>query len=780
MKSKKQIKRRPSSTVYSKKRGKQRKKSISVWHSLFVFMLWVLAIASSVTIAVLLIAPSSGGSLGAPVANALLYIFGYGAYILPFLLLYGFIRLLLNAKGNFFGVITLLIAIMLVQSALSCQLAVLKHIFTKSQIDSGFIGAVLSEFFIANVGVAGAIIFSLAILLAGLHILFSIPWAQTIKWFMEVMKEDYAQWIEGRAKLRAFRKEIKGASLRPAAAGVSSSVMAGDAPVADKEIIVRRGGKVSPLKGSSSGKDGNDSDNSSEVKNDAFKTEAKKPETEIEVVTDFSYKPYNIETFQLPSLNLIKAVPHNRHLGPSDEDIARATELLESTLNNFEINASVTGVTAGPVITRYELKPQRGVKVSSVVSLVNDIALAMKARAIRVEAPIPGKDAIGFEIPNDNPVMVYLREILEDDSFKNIKSKLGIALGRYSDGTPASGSLEKMPHLLVAGATNSGKSICLQTIILSILFRANPDEVKFLMIDPKRLELTFYENIPHLYDPKTSAEEAHVITKPGEADASLKALVKVMESRYKILEMAKVKNISSYNAWARQNGEKEMFYIVVIIDELADLMLQTKASIEEAIQRLAQMARAVGIHLVISTQRPSVNVITGTIKANLPSRIALQVASKIDSKVILDTSGAEALLGKGDMLYSPIDAQKPLRLQGAYVSEEEITQVADFLRAQGGPCYPDEVCMEQNDATIPNVALGGINVEDFKSALKLILERRRISQDLLKAHFGSSARATNILSVLEMQGFINKPEGTNRWEINFEKIQEQLNMLTNL
>ncbi len=330
-----------------------------------------------------------------------------------------------------------------------------------------------------------------------------------------------------------------------------------------------------------------------------------------------------------------------------------------------------------------------------------------------------------------------------------------------------------MPHLLVAGATNSGKSICLQTFILSVLYRARPDEVKFLMIDPKRLELTFYEGIPHLYDPKTPAEQATVITDAKEAVASLKALVKVMETRYKILEAAKVRNMESYNKWAEKNGEPHMFFIVVIIDELADLMLQTKAAVEDSIQRLAQMARAVGIHLVLCTQRPSVNVITGVIKANLPSRIALQVTSRTDSRVILDSQGAENLLGKGDMLYLAIDAQKPSRMQGAYVSEEEIRAVADHLRKQGRPDYPVQLRSEKTEEEGMGAAMG-VSVEDFKAALNLILQRRRVSQDLLKAHFGSSARATNILSVLEIQGFITKPEGSNRWDIQFEKIEQQV------
>ena len=411
------------------------------------------------------------------------------------------------------------------------------------------------------------------------------------------------------------------------------------------------------------------------------------------------------------------------------------------------------------------------------MSISNDIALAMKARGIRVEAPIPGKDAIGFEIPNDKPVMVTMREILQDASFVNSKYKTAVALGRYADGLPATSVLEKMPHLLIAGATNSGKSICVHSIIISLLYRAKPDEIKFLLVDPKRVELTLYEGIPHLYDPKTDCEDVSVVKDANGAVKSLQALVKVMEKRMKIFELAKVKNIEGYNAWAEKNNEEKAFYIVVIIDEMADLMLQTKAAIEDSVQRLTQMGRALGIHLILCTQRPSTNVITGVIKANLPSRIALQVTSKIDSRVVLDANGADALLGKGDMLYLGISDPKPNRIQGCYISEEEITKVADFLRAQGGPDYPVQVQPEQNaPGGRPGEGLG-TSPEELLSALNLIKTRRRVSQDLLKANFGSSARATNILSVLEMKGFITKPEGSNRWEIHFDAIDAQIEEL---
>jgi len=476
------------------------------------------------------------------------------------------------------------------------------------------------------------------------------------------------------------------------------------------------------------------------------------------------------KNFNLPNINLLNPPETGVDYGPNQEEMQQAKNKLEETLKNFEINAYVSGIYPGPVITRYEITPSPGVKISSIVSLANDIALAMRAQGIRVIPQIPGKSAIGFEIPNARRAKVGLREILESSKFNSANGKLVFAIGKHADGSPAVANLETMPHLLVAGATGSGKSVFLQSLIISILYRNTPDEVKFLFIDPKRLELTFYEGIPYLYDPKVTPDKVSVITDAKEAAKSLVALTRLMDARYKKFERARVKNIASYNKWAEQNNQPKEFYVVVVIDELADLMLQAKNVVEENIQRLAQMARAVGIHLVLATQRPSVDVITGVIKANLPSRIALQVSSKIDSRVIIDMPGAESLIGRGDMLYLGIELQKPERIQGCYVSEEEIEKISDFLKDQGAPNYPVENAAEDMQF---DTGKGGSN-EELIAALKLITERKKVSQDLLKAHFGSSARATNLLSILEVRGFIFKPEGTNRWQIFFDKIENFL------
>jgi S-DNA-T family DNA segregation ATPase FtsK/SpoIIIE len=719
----------------------------AVWFFSFAFFLWL---------AWVLWVGRHNGPWGREVSARLFETFGSAAYPVPLLFLYWLWR---SIKHRTLAVLTLIFGVLMTLGGLAAQFSFLKSVFPATSLTGGSLGRALFEGASSITGAAGACLFALACIFMGLHVLFDVPWLATIRKTNEIVRNDFSSWMAARAE---FQQKIDAAkAARPAdikQPNAPRRVVAegGDAsspkpmpkisrPVAEMVKMPPRQTAAAPAKPSAA-------------------ENGEKPKKE----------------FELPPLDLLRLPAQEDIIGPSDAEIAAATQRLEATLRDFDIAASVTGVAPGPVVTRYEIKPEPGVKISSIVSISNDIALAMKARGIRVEAPIPGKDAIGFEIPNERPLMVSIREILQDAVFAQSKFKTTIALGRYADGHPAVAVISKMPHLLVAGATNSGKSICIHSLIVSLLYRCKPDELKLLLIDPKRVELTLYEGIPHLYDPKVECDDVGVVKDAAGAVKSLQALVKVMEKRMAVFEVAKVKNIESYNLWAPKNNEEKMFYIAVIIDELADLMLQTKAAIEDSVQRLTQMGRALGIHLILSTQRPSTNVITGVIKANLPSRICFQVTSKIDSRVVLDANGADALLGKGDMLYLGISDPKPNRVQGAYVSEEEITKIADFLRAQGGPDYPFQIPapaagVEGDDAR-PGEGLGTTR-EEMISALTLVRERRRISQDLLKAHFGSSARATNILSVLEMKGFISKPEGSNRWDIHFDLIEEQLSQL---
>ena len=734
-------------TLYKKSKSKKKESQNTFLKSLvwvfcgafFLWLAWILWGGADI-----------GGPAGKAVRNGLIAFFGTSALLMPLLLLYWLYRAI---RYRTLAIFTLLFGMFLALTGLSILIADLLLIFPKSSLNGGYIGAFLFSHLSGVAGKSGAIIIALASSFLGVHILFAIPWKETLIKCWTLIKEDFTVWMQARADLKqkiAERKEEEKQDL----SDVQEHQQKQEEPAKKAPPKIMRA-TAEMVK------------NPPRIQQEETPKPKKNQEEECENKKTTEYT--------LPPLDLLRAPEENNLCGPSDAEIAKATNLLETTLKNFDIHASVTGVAPGPVITRYEIKPDAGVKISSIVSISNDIALAMKARGIRVEAPIPGKDAIGFEIPNEKPIMVTVREILQDASFINSKYKTTVVLGRYADGAPATSVIEKIPHLLVAGATNSGKSICVHTMIASLLYRAKPDEIKLMLVDPKRVELTFYEGIPHLYDPKVPCEDADIIKDANGAVKSLQALVKVMEKRMKIFEIAKVKNIEGYNKWALTHNEEKMFYIVVIIDEMADLMLQTKAAIEDSVQRLTQMGRALGIHLILCTQRPSTNVITGVIKANLPSRIALQVASKIDSRVVLDSNGADALLGKGDMLYLGISDPKPKRIQGSYISEEEISKLTDFWRAQGGPDYPIQIKPEQN----PNQGTEGLgsSAEEIISALTLILERRRVSQDLLKAHFGSSARATNILSVLEMKGFIAKPEGSNRWEIHFDLIEAQLNEL---
>lgn len=710
---------------------------------------------------------NTSGKVGTATADALFQTLGQAAALLPLFLTYWLVQTIRKRSSSF---LLCLIGTGITLSACASLGICLKLIFTDSFISGGNVGERVFYALKGIMGSVGAALFSIAFVLIGLQILFAIPWAVVFQKTVEFIRNDFNGWLEARAELKQQvtegRAAIKAKAAKPAE---EQTPLAVAEEIRSMPEIHRTKPEIRRPK--------------AEPVTALPKREEKPAEPEISpeerAPQPGEVKKFDPATFKLPSLDLLHDPKGDGIVGPSDEEIAQATKRLEDTLKNFDIGAHVTGVSPGPVVTRYEIQPDAGVKMSSITALTQDIQASMQARSIRVQAPIPGKSTLGFEIPNDRAVTVTMKEILQSPVYAQSKAVLPIALGRHANGDPAGTVAEKWPHMLIAGATNSGKSICVHTIIMSILFKHRPDEVKFLLIDPKRVELTLYEGIPYLYDPKTSCDDADIITKAADAAKSLQMLVKVMEKRLDLCQLAKVKNIEGYNQWAKQNNEEKMFYIFVIIDEMADLMLQTKASIEDSIQRLAQMGRAMGIHLILCTQRPSVKVVTGIIKANMPSRIALQVASGIDSKVILDGVGAEDLLGRGDMLLLDSSTQTPLRIQGAYVSPEEIKAVADFLRAQGGPDYPVQVVSEQPaNGGRPQDGLG-TKPEEQLQALRLIKERRRVSQDLLKAHFGSSARATNMLSVLEMRGYITKPEGSNRWEIHYDLIDQGIEELEN-
>lgn len=464
-------------------------------------------------------------------------------------------------------------------------------------------------------------------------------------------------------------------------------------------------------------------------------------------------------SWRLPGVELLDALPQVPLIYDSETQ-----KHLERVLEDFGVQAKVIRVARGPVITRYELAPAPGVKISRIVNLSDDIALGLAARDVRIEAPIPGKAAIGIEVPNKQPRPVHFREVLETPEYKDSPSKLRIALGKDIANQSVVANLAKMPHMLVAGATGSGKSVCITALINSLLFNARPDEVKFLMVDPKMVELSIYNGIPHLLAP--------VVTDPKKAAAALKWVVKEMETRYELFAAAGVRDIERYNRMkALEVGAEQtelaphLPWIVVIIDELADLMMVAADEVEEAICRLAQMARAAGIHLVIATQRPSVDVITGVIKANIPSRISFAVSSQIDSRTILDAAGAEKLLGRGDMLYSPQGVNKPVRVQGCMVSDDEVQRVISFWKAQGRPEYLDP----EGFTTAASSGKGegmGIDDELFVDAGRLVITMGVASVSYLQRKLKIGyARAARLMDLLEDNSIVGGYEGSKARQI---------------
>lgn len=455
-----------------------------------------------------------------------------------------------------------------------------------------------------------------------------------------------------------------------------------------------------------------------------------------------------------PPIDLLGADPQTGSGGNRSEMIENARKL-ESTLKSFGVDAKVIQISKGPTVTRYELSPSQGVKVSKIVNLADDIALNLAASGIRIEAPIPGKAAVGIEVPNKETQSVYMRTLLESDAFKQHESKLAFALGQDIAGNPVVTDIAKMPHLLIAGATGSGKSVCINTLITSILYKADPKEVKLLLVDPKVVELSVYNGIPHLLIP--------VVTDPKKASSALNWAVREMLQRYNDFAAHGVRDIKGFNKMMEEKGDEKgkMPQIVIIIDELADLMMAAPGEVEDAICRLAQMARAAGMHLIIATQRPSVDVITGVIKANIPSRLAFAVSSGIDSRTILDMVGAEKLLGKGDMLFYPSGQSKPSRLQGAFVTDQEVEAIVDFLKKSSKPYYTQETIDQ-----ITSVAkAGGGDVEDsdefFADAVDLILEKEKASVSMLQRQFRIGYnRAARLMDDLERHGIVGPEEGS--------------------
>ena len=471
----------------------------------------------------------------------------------------------------------------------------------------------------------------------------------------------------------------------------------------------------------------------------------------VAVSTDGVARPRTIEKpYQYPPLTMLSQGKSNP---VTSEEVAHNAVLLEETLDNFGITAKVVNATQGPTVTRYELEPAKGTKVSRIMGLQDDLKMSLAAVDIRMEAPIPGKSAVGIEIPNKNVSAVHLRDVLDCEEFQQASGGIPVGLGKDIADMPVITDLAKMPHLLVAGSTGSGKSVCVNTLISSILFSRKPDEVKLILVDPKMVELSVYNGIPHLMLP--------VVTDMNKAAAVLRWAVREMDARYMTLATAGVRNVASYN---KQNPTKSMPLILIIIDELADLMM-TNPDVEESIDRLAAKARAAGIHMVLATQRPSVDVITGKIKANVPSRIAFTVATQIDSRTILDQAGAERLLGRGDMLFNPIGANKPIRIQGAFISDEEVEELIAFVKGQGQPEY-DEVMMAETDRgaeTSDAVSTDEEQDELLERAVQIVLEQRSASASILQRRLRVGfSRAGRLIDTMQDMKIIGPPTNSSK------------------
>ena len=501
--------------------------------------------------------------------------------------------------------------------------------------------------------------------------------------------------------------------------------------------------------------------------NSLFEQKQVEKEAKTEQVLNLGHIMTEAElNYEFPPIEILQ-LANNKDDGTSRKALLATAEKLRKTLYSFGVSAKVENVSVGPAITRYEISPAPGVRVSKIANLADDIALSLEAETIRIEAPIPGKHAVGIEVPNKTKSIVSLREIIESDKFQDSKSKLAFALGKDVAGDTIVTDIAKMPHLLIAGSTGSGKSVCINTLIASVIYKAKPSEVKMLMIDPKIVELSIYNGIPHLLIP--------VVTDAQKAAGALKWAVQEMENRYNLFAQKNVRNIDGYNELADKEGMPRLPHMLIIIDELADLMMVASKEVQDAICRLAQKARAAGMHLVIATQRPSVDVITGVIKANIPSRIAFAVSSQVDSRTILDSAGAEKLLGKGDMLFYPAGAPKPTRIQGAFISDKEVENLVNFIKKDGGEIY-DAGIMEKIDKANEPEKVTDVESEDneedplLEEAIDLVVDSQTASTSFIQRRFKVGyARAGRIIDQMEERGIISGYQGSKPREVLMPK-----------
>lgn len=689
---------------------------------------------------------------GAYLAGSLLFVFGYSAYLFVVCLLFwGWNKFMLRGLVFSWPKALSFVVLFCVLSALAGMIGAQESSLRFAR--SGLIGFMLSGFFVRYLGVVGSYIILVTLGTLSLILTGEVLVAPLFMRGIDKVR-DWGGWLRptgssrpkalppwGTHGLGSFLKQPQASAVRKLQEEELKKALRAKETVADKKNGEKKESVVPPAVAKT-------------VQPQIHIVQPQKSHKEEDLST--RYEETIVGEYRIPSLDLLEDPP-SISPGKLQNTLMNGAKLLEETLANFGVNAAVVHIERGPAITRYELEPAPGVKVQKFTTLSDDIALAMRATTVRVVAPIPGKNRVGIEVPNTDFSTVFLKEVLAGTEFRSSKSKLTLSLGKDIAGKSMVADLAEMPHLLIAGTTGSGKTVCVNGIIMSMIFNASPDEVKFVMIDPKMVELAQYNDIPHLLCP--------VVTDSQKASAALNWVVSEMETRYRALSKEGVRNLQGYNA----RGHK-MPYIVVIIDELADLMQVSAKTVESAITRIAQLSRAVGIHLILATQRPSVDVVTGVIKANFPARISFKVASKVDSRTVLDMNGAESLLGKGDMLFIKPGDAKPTRGQCSFVRDEEIQRVIRFIKDQQAPTYDESVTKQPKGGG----AGGGEDQSDeyYDEAVKLVIESNQASVSILQRRLRLGyTRAARLIDMMEQNGIVGPYVGSKPRDILVDREQ---------
>lgn len=783
----------------SKKTSSNRRKTVDRADAIRVSEIAIVA----VSVILFCLAIVSGNGVWNVLHNVYVGIFGmFAAIVLPLLTIV--VTVIFSAKGDdAYGYTAKIVEAFVMVFILATFIHVVKNstgdAFKETIINSyksasfefngGFIGAVLG-WLLLTLGKAPAIIISVVLFIVDLLLMTGLTIFQFVAGAAKPAKVTYekvAPAIEERIERRRMNKENIDVPLdtqppeeedkKPKSRKKKAASSDEEMTKVPKEIIDeinRENSNIEMLKNATGRKEEKKPKSIDEIVKDASedKPNEKKADKSKEFTVSKEAMESGINDYKLPSVELL-SLPIKKSTADISGELKENAQRLIETLRSFNVNATITDISRGPTVTRYELKPAAGVRISKITNLADDIALNLAATHVRIEAPIPGKAAVGIEVPNTVKNTVSMRELIDTPEFYEQRSLLSAGIGKDIAGNCVYCDIAKMPHLLVAGTTGSGKSVCMNSIITSILYRAKPDEVKFLMIDPKQVEFSKYANIPHLLVP--------VVTDPRKAAGALGWAVSEMLQRYQKLSQVGVRDIEGYNKYVQKHEDMEsMPKICIFIDEFADLMMAAPKEVEDSVCRLAQMARAVGMHLVIATQRPSVDVITGLIKANISSRIALTVSSQIDSRTILDAAGAEKLLGHGDMLYNPIGASKPLRVQGCFISDEEVEALCDFVKNQGESQYDEEIAKEieakavQDKKSSPFEDYGDAEQLDvlFDKAVDIVLETGTASTSFLQRKLSVGyARGAKIIDQLEEKGIIGPANGSKGREILINRQQ---------